>query len=67
MCLSEFLASRGLALLWAISVEAGRFEEFTCTEVKASELWGKTYSWDGDYVDNTAVSHVVRAALQRTN
>ncbi len=53
-----------LVPLWAIGAGADRFAEFTRTDLKAAELWGAPYDWDGDFVDNTAVFHVMDAALR---
>jgi alkaline phosphatase len=48
-----------LVPLWAIGAGAEQFREFTRTDMKAADLWGEQYDWDGDYVDNTAVFHVM--------
>ena len=52
-----------LVPLWAIGAGSERFAEFTRTDLKAAKLWGETYDWDGRYVDNTAVFHVMEAAF----
>ncbi|MEL7486530.1 MAG: hypothetical protein AAGJ87_04835, partial [Pseudomonadota bacterium] len=52
-----------LVPLWAIGAGSDVFLEFTRTDVKAGELWGEVYRWDGDFVDNTAVFHVMDAAF----
>ncbi|MEM9054497.1 MAG: alkaline phosphatase [Pseudomonadota bacterium] len=52
-----------LVPLWAIGAGADRFAEFTRTDLKAAELWGEAYGWNGDFVDNTAVFHVMDAAF----
>jgi alkaline phosphatase len=49
--------------LWAMGPGAGMFAEFAMTDLKAAELWGEQYGWDGAYVDNTAVFHVMNEAL----
>ncbi|MEM0911751.1 MAG: alkaline phosphatase, partial [Pseudomonadota bacterium] len=48
-----------LVPLWAIGKGADKFNQFVRTDVKAAELWGKTYNWDGHYIDNTAVFQVM--------
>ncbi len=52
-----------LVPLWAIGVGAERFAEFTRTDLEAGKLWGDAYGWGGDFVDNTAVFHVMNAAF----
>ncbi len=52
-----------LVPLWAIGAGAERFAEFTRTDLKAGKLWGEAYGWTGDFVDNTAVFHVMNAAF----
>lgn len=52
-----------LVPLWAMGPGAERFNEFTRTDLEAAELWGRQYDWDGDYVDNTAVFHVMNQAF----
>lgn len=52
-----------LVPLWAIGAGSDRFVEFTRTDLKAARLWGEPYEWDGRYVDNTAVFHVMEAAF----
>ncbi|MEM0986240.1 MAG: alkaline phosphatase [Pseudomonadota bacterium] len=52
-----------LVPLWAIGAGSEHFAEFTRTDIKAGALWGEPYGWTGDYVDNTAVFHVMEAAL----
>ncbi|NGP53126.1 alkaline phosphatase [Thioalkalivibrio sp. XN8] len=54
-----------LVPLWALGAGAGRFAEFARTDLQAAALWGEPYGWDGGYVDNTAVFHVMREALAR--
>jgi alkaline phosphatase len=52
-----------LVPLWAIGAGAEQFKEFTRTDLKAADLWGEPYGWDGDYVDNTAVFQVMSEAF----
>jgi len=52
-----------LVPLWAIGAGADGFAEFTRTDLKAAELWGEPYGWDGAFVDNTAVFHVMNEAF----
>ena len=52
-----------LVPLWAIGPGSEIFAEFTRTDLKASALWGEPYGWDGQFVDNTAVFHVMHAAI----
>lgn len=52
-----------LVPLWAIGAGAERFAEFTRTDVKAGEIWGDVYGWSGEFVDNTAVFHVMNEAF----
>ena len=49
--------------LWALGPGSELFAQFTATDQKAAELWGAQYEWDGAYVDNTAVFHVMNEAL----
>lgn len=53
-----------LVPLWAIGRGSDLFEEFTRTDVGAQALWGEPYGWDGDFVDNTHVFHVMDAAFR---
>lgn len=52
-----------LVPLWAMGPGATTFAEFTRTDLEAARLWGEQYGWDGAYVDNTAVFHVMNEAL----
>ncbi|MEO1476481.1 MAG: alkaline phosphatase, partial [Pseudomonadota bacterium] len=52
-----------LVPLWAIGAGAERFAEFTRTDIEAGKLWGETYGWNGDYVDNTAVFEVMNDTI----
>ncbi|MEM7768632.1 MAG: hypothetical protein AAF253_14290, partial [Pseudomonadota bacterium] len=53
-----------LVPLWALGAGASQFAEFTRTDLKAAELWGEVYDWDGRIVDNTTVFHVMEEALR---
>ena len=48
-----------LVPLWAIGPGAELFAGFTRTDLGAAELWGDTYGWDGHFIDNTTVFHVM--------
>ncbi|MEL6723652.1 MAG: alkaline phosphatase [Pseudomonadota bacterium] len=50
--------------LWAIGRGAERFAQFTQIDVKAAELWGEAYGWDGQVVDNVTVFTVMDEALR---
>ncbi|MEM9248010.1 MAG: alkaline phosphatase [Pseudomonadota bacterium] len=52
-----------LVPLWALGAGAQLFAEFTQTDLGAAKLWGAQYDWSGDYVDNTAVFHVMNEAF----
>ncbi|MEM1046574.1 MAG: alkaline phosphatase [Pseudomonadota bacterium] len=52
-----------LVPLWAIGPGAELFAEFTRTDLEAAQLWGDPYGWDGNFVDNTAVFHVMNEVL----
>ncbi len=52
-----------LVPLWALGAGAGRFAEFAQTDLTAAELWGERYGWNGDFVDNTAIFHVMNRAF----
>ncbi|MEM1344799.1 MAG: alkaline phosphatase [Pseudomonadota bacterium] len=52
-----------LVPLWAMGPGVEKFAEFTRTDQGAAELWGAQYDWDGTYIDNTAVFHVMNEAL----
>ncbi|MFP4359458.1 MAG: alkaline phosphatase [Alphaproteobacteria bacterium] len=52
-----------LVPLWALGAGAEAFHQFTRTDQKAAELWGEPYGWDGAFVDNTAVFHVMNDAF----
>ena len=48
-----------LVPLWAMGPGAELFAEFTRTDLEAAELWGELYGWNGHFIDNTAVFHVM--------
>ena len=52
-----------LVPLWALGAGAERFAEFEQTDQMAADLWGTQYGWDGGFVDNTAVFHVMHDAF----
>ena len=52
-----------LVPLWAMGPGAEVFAQFTRTDLEAADLWGAPYDWNGAFVDNTAVFHVMNAAL----
>ena len=52
-----------LVPLWALGAGSELFAGFSCTDLRAAELWGQQYAWDGNYVDNTAVFHVMNEAM----
>ena len=52
-----------LVPLWALGAGSELFVQFERHDAFAQELWGEPYGWDGDYVDNTAVFHVMNAVL----
>ncbi|MEM6727152.1 MAG: alkaline phosphatase [Pseudomonadota bacterium] len=52
-----------LVPLWALGAGSDLFADFTRTDIEAAELWGTQYGWDGDYVDNTSVFHVMNEAM----
>ncbi|MEM1375702.1 MAG: alkaline phosphatase [Pseudomonadota bacterium] len=52
-----------LVPLWALGAGSEIFAHFTRTDIGAAELWGTQYDWNGDYVDNTAVFHVMNEAM----
>jgi len=49
--------------LWAFGAGAERFIEHARHDQGAAALWGEPYGWDGRYVDNTAVFHVMNEAF----
>ncbi|MEM7711959.1 MAG: alkaline phosphatase, partial [Pseudomonadota bacterium] len=53
-----------LVPLWALGAGSKEFAEFTRTDLKAGELWGEAYDWNGDFVDNTVVFQVMEQALR---
>ena len=52
-----------LVPLWAIGSGSDLFHQFTRTDYKAGELWGKNYGWDGQFVDNTNVFDVMNQVI----
>ncbi|MFW5678557.1 MAG: alkaline phosphatase, partial [Rhodosalinus sp.] len=52
-----------LVPLWALGAGAEAFAEFAQTDQTAADLWGAPYDWDGAYVDNTSVFHVMNDAF----
>ncbi|MEM6383701.1 MAG: alkaline phosphatase [Pseudomonadota bacterium] len=56
-----------LVPLWALGAGSEMFAQFTRTDLRAAELWGPQYDWDGDFVDNTAVFHVMHEVLPAGN
>lgn len=52
-----------LVPLWAHGVGASKFREFEVHDGVAHGLWAEPYGWNGHYVDNTAVFHVMDAVL----
>ena len=52
-----------LVPLWALGAGAEKFSEFVRTDLEAAELWGKPYSWDGSFVENTDVFHVMNDVM----
>ncbi|MEM6464654.1 MAG: alkaline phosphatase [Pseudomonadota bacterium] len=54
-----------LVPLWALGAGSDLFAQFTQTDLRASELWGKQYDWQGEYVDNTSVFHVMVDAMMQ--
>ena len=52
-----------LVPLWAIGAGAEMFEEYDRTDLKAAELWGEQYDWDGAYIDNAALFEVMSRAF----
>ena len=53
-----------LVPLWAIGAGSEHFKQFTRTDLKAAQLWGANYGWNGNYVDNTIVFEVMKEAMQ---
>ena len=52
-----------LVPLWALGAGSHLFAQFERHDPFAQELWGEAYGWDGSYVDNTHVFHVMNAVL----
>ena len=53
-----------LVPLWAIGAGSEKFSQFTRTDTRAAKLWGAQYGWTGQYVDNTSVFTVMKAAIR---
>ena len=56
--------SNELVPLWAIGAGSEQFAEFARTDLKAAELRGEPYGWNGQIVDNTNVFQVMEEALR---
>ncbi len=54
-----------LVPLWALGAGSTLFRQFERHDAFAQSLWGEPYGWDGNYVDNTAVFHVMNAAFAK--
>ena len=52
-----------LVPLWALGAGTEKFAEFVRTDLKAADLWGEPYGWDGSFVENTDVFHVMNAVI----
>ncbi|MEM6760204.1 MAG: alkaline phosphatase [Pseudomonadota bacterium] len=52
-----------LVPIWALGAGSELFAQFAQTDLRAAELWGDQYAWDGRYVDNTSVFHVMHDAM----
>ncbi|MEM1130183.1 MAG: alkaline phosphatase [Pseudomonadota bacterium] len=52
-----------LVPLWVMGPGADLLAQFTETDLKAAELWGAQYGWDGTFVDNTALFHIMNEAI----
>ncbi|WP_199200433.1 alkaline phosphatase [Alkalicaulis satelles] len=52
-----------LVPLWALGAGSHLFTQFERHDDFAATLWGEPYGWDGNYVDNTAVFHVMNAVF----
>lgn len=50
-----------LVPLWALGAGSDKFYQFRRVDTEAARLWGNgaPYAWDGSYVDNTVVFHVM--------
>lgn len=53
-----------LVPLWAIGKGSQMFSQFVRTDTRARQLWGRPYSWNGQFVDNTTVFDVMEMALR---
>ena len=54
-----------LVPLYAIGAGSERFAEFTRTDLKAAQLWGEQFGWNGQFVDITAVYEVMQSKLSQ--
>jgi len=52
-----------LVPLWALGAGSTLFRQFERHDAFAQSLWGGPYGWGGNYVDNTAVFHVMNAVF----
>ncbi len=55
-----------LVPLWALGAGSTQFRQFERHDTFARTLWGEPYGWDGNYVDNTAVFHVMNTVFANT-
>lgn len=52
-----------LVPLWAIGQNAEALHRYAKMDVKAGDLWGKPYGWNGRYLDTTELYRVMMGAL----
>jgi alkaline phosphatase len=52
-----------LVPLYALGAGSERLAEFTRTDLKAAQLWGEQFNWNGQFVDITAVFEVMQGKL----
>ena len=52
-----------LVPLWALGAGSTLFRQFERHDAFARTLWGEPYGWAGNYVDNTAVFHVMNTVF----
>ena len=52
-----------LVPLWALGAGSTLFRQFERHDAFARNLWSQPYGWAGNFVDNTAVFHVMNAVL----
>ncbi len=48
-----------LVPLWAMGPGAEMLDQFDRTDLRAAELWGEPYGWNGAYIDNAALFHIM--------